>query len=196
MLERTRAWLLAQRDGNGGYARKTHTLHTWLADADCASAYDTWALLAAGVKKGLEKEIAFAIDGGEKSKNTYAAALAANVTVLADEKAAARRLLDRLAGVQQNDGSLSGATTSIVGSGGEALSIETTALAVLAVKAIVAYDESRARPKAPGTLELVVDGHRIGDPVAFGVDMQGAIDLPVIDELLFPGEHTICLGSA
>lgn len=227
MLERTRAWLLAQRDGKGGYARKTHTLHTWVTDADCASAYDTWALLAAGVTDGLEKEIAGAINGGETSKNVYAAALAANVAVLADEKAAATRLLDRLAAAQQNDGSVSGATTSIVGSGGEALSIETTSLAVLAwladpryaanvekaiqylaecckggrfgstqstvlaVKAIVAYDESRARPKAPGTLELVVDGHPIGDPVAFGDDTQGAIDLPAIDELLFPGEHTV-----
>jgi alpha-2-macroglobulin-like protein len=227
MLDRTRAWLLAQRDGSGGYARKTHTLHTWVTDADCAAAYDTWALLASGVRDGLDKEIAFAIDGGEKSKNSYAAALAANVAVLARDEAAARRLLDRLVSAQMEDGSVGGATMSIVGSGGEALAIETTSLAVLAwladaryaepverairylaecckggrfgstqstvlaVKAIVAYDESRARPKAGGTIELVVDGRRVGDPVAFDIDTQGAIDLPAIDERMTPGEHTV-----
>ena len=49
MLQRTRDWLLAQRDGEGGYVRKTHTLHTWLADPEVAYTYDTWALLKANV---------------------------------------------------------------------------------------------------------------------------------------------------
>jgi hypothetical protein len=227
MLDRTRTWLLAQRDGTGGYARKTHTLHTWVTDPDCAATYNTWALLAAGVKDGLDKEIAYAIDRGEQSNNTYAAALAANVAVLANDKDATTRLLDRLAVVQQRDGSLSGATTSIVGSSGEALTIETTSLAVLAwladaryavnveksiqylaecckggrfgstqstvlaVKAIVAYDESRAHPKASGTLELLVDGQRIGDTVAIDVDAEGAIELASMDDVLTPGKHDI-----
>jgi hypothetical protein len=42
------------------------------------------------------------------------------------------QLLDKLAGNQQKDGSLGGATVSVVGSGGDALAIETTGLAVLA----------------------------------------------------------------
>ena len=37
MLERTRKWLLEQRDAKGGYLRKTHTLHTWIADPECAT---------------------------------------------------------------------------------------------------------------------------------------------------------------
>ncbi len=227
MLERTRDWLLSQRDGGGGYARKTHTLHTWVTDPDCASTYNTWALLAAGVKEGLDKEIVYALDRGEKSANTYAAALAANVAVLANEKGATTRLLDRLATAQESDGSLRGATTSIVGSGGEALTIETTSLAVLAwladrryadnveksmqylaecckggrfgstqstvlaVKAIVAYDESRAHPKAPGTIELRVDGQLVGEPIALDVNTHGAIDFTSIDEFLSPGEHEV-----
>ena len=36
MLERTRDWLLEQRDGRGGFERKTRTLHTWLADPEVA----------------------------------------------------------------------------------------------------------------------------------------------------------------
>ena len=89
---------------------------------------------------------------------------------------------------------------SVIGSTGDALSIETTALAVLAwlqnpsftanvekairylaeqckagrfgttqstilaLKAIIAYDQSRAVPRAPGQLELVIDRTPRGEP--------------------------------
>ncbi len=182
MLQRTRQWLLDQRDTKGGYLRKTHTLHTWIADPECANAYNTWALLEAGIKADLGAEVKWVRDAAENSRNTYAVALAANVLALAGDKDGEDRLLDKLAGKQQADGSLAGATTSVIGSGGEALSIETTALAVLAwlrdpqyavnversikylaesckagrygstqstvlaLRAIVAYDKSRAQP--------------------------------------------------
>ena len=117
----------------------------------------------------------------------------------------------------------------MVGSGGEALKIETTALAatawlrnpsytqnvenairylaeackggrfgstqstILALRAIVAYDQARAKPKAPGTLQLVVDGEPVGEAVAFTAETQGAIELPAISEWLTPGEHQIQL---
>ena len=196
MLQRTREWLLAQRDGQGGYLRKTHTLHTWIADPECANTYNTWSLLQVGAKAELTKEVGWVRDSAEKSQNTYAVALAANVLALAGDQNGANHLLDKLAGKQQADGSLTGATTSVIGSGGEALQIETTALAVLAwlqspryaanveksirylaescksgrfgstqstvlaLRAIVAYDKSRAQPKVPGTLQLIVDGDR------------------------------------
>jgi len=214
MLERTRTWLLAQRDGKGGFERKTHTYHTWLAEPDLAATYNTWALLTAGVQADLSKEVAFARQTGETSENTYVTALAANVCSLAGDKEGEEHLLDKLAGKQNDDGSLKGAAVSVVGSGGEALAVETTALAVtawlnnknyvsqvekgikflaetckagrfgstqstvLALRAIVAYDASRAKPKAPGSLELLVDGTRIGQPVAFTADTQGTIELP------------------
>ena len=132
MLARTRDWLLAQRDGQGGYLRKTHTLHTWIADPECANAYNTWSLLEVGTKTDLAKEVAWVREAAEKSQNTYAVALSANVLALAGDQDGANHLLDKLAGKQQPDGSLSGATTSVIGSGGEALQIETASLAVLA----------------------------------------------------------------
>ncbi|MEQ8791316.1 MAG: MG2 domain-containing protein [Pirellulaceae bacterium] len=229
MLRRTRDWLLTQRDGKGGYARKTHTLHTWLADPECASTYDTWALLSAGVDADLSKEVEFARSAGESTDNTYVMALAANVLVLAGDKEGEEHLLDKLAGKQADDGSLEGATTSVVGSGGEALKIETTALAVtawlnnpgyvsqvekgiqylaetckagrfgstqstvLALRAIVAYDASRAKPKSPGSLELLVDGQVVGEPVSFTAETEGAIELPALAELLTAGEHKVQL---
>jgi hypothetical protein len=227
LLERTRKWLLDQRDGKGNYIRKTHTYHTWIADPECANAYNTWAILEAGVKDDLSTEVKWIRDAAEKAQNTYAVALAANVLALAGDKEGENHLLDKLAGKQQADGSLSGATTSVVGSGGDALAIETTALAVmawlknpsyasnveksikylaescqggrygstqstiLALRAIVAYDKSRAKPTQPGNLQLVIDGKDVGDAVSFTKDTTGAIEIPVAANLFAPGEHQV-----
>ncbi len=227
MLDRTRKWLLSQRDGKGGYKRQTHTLHTWLAEPEVQYTYDTWALLEAGVDADMSREVKWVRDTAEKTQNTYVMALAANVLGRAGDKDGENHMLDKLAGKQQEDGSLSGATVSVVGSGGDALKVETTALAVsawlnnpsyaanveksiqflaetckagrfgstqstvLALRAIVAYDASRAKPKAPGTLQLLVDGEPVGKPVAFTADTKGAIELPAIDTLLSPGSHKV-----
>lgn len=61
---------------------------------------------------------------------------------------------------------------------------------VLALKAIVAYDASRATPKADGTLELVVDGKSI-ELIPFTKDRKGDIELSDFSYLLTPGEHRI-----
>ncbi len=229
MLERTSKWLLSQRDGKGGYPRKTHTYHTWLPDPEIASSYNTWALLEAGVDADLSVEAAWIRTAAEKTENTYVLALAANVMALAGDKEAENHFLDKLAGKQTEDGSLVGATRSVVGSGGDALRIETTSLAVtawlknphyaenveksikflaesckagrfgstqstvLALRAIVAYDKSRAKPKADGSVQLVVDGKPVGKRVAFDKDTQGAIELPDFAALLAPGKHQIQL---
>ena len=132
MIERTKDWLLSQRDGKGGYARKTRTLHTWIADPECANSYNTWALLEAGIETDLSKEIDWVRAASLKTKNSYVMALAANVLAKAGDVDMADRLRDRLAKQQDKDGSVGGATTSVVGSGGEALKIETTALALSA----------------------------------------------------------------
>src|SRR5262249_36511956 len=214
LLERTRAWLLSQRDGKGTFARKTHTYHVWLAEPEVATAYNVWALLSAGVEANLATEVKWIREAAERTENTYVAALAANVLQLAGDVSSVAALLDRLAGKQTASGDLKGATVSVIGSTGEALAIETTALAamawlkdqrftpnvenairylaeqckagrfgttqstILALKAIIAYDQSRALPKAPGELELVVDGRVVGSPVKFDEKTQGAISLP------------------
>jgi uncharacterized protein YfaS (alpha-2-macroglobulin family) len=132
MLARTRKWFLDQRDGKGGFARQTHTLHTWLPDPEVANTYNTWALYEAGMDGDFATEVKWVREAAERTENTYVIALAANVLAAAGDEEASARLLDKLAGRQQTDGSLSGATVSVVGSGGEALQVETTALAVVA----------------------------------------------------------------
>jgi uncharacterized protein YfaS (alpha-2-macroglobulin family) len=231
MLERSRKWLLGQRDGEGHFKRTRRALHTWVTDQEISDAYITWALLSAdaGLKDELAKEIDTVAKAAGSTKNTYVLALAANVLHLAGREGERDAILDRLIHLQQPDGSLSGATGSIVGSGGQALTIETTALAslawlshldyidftdkgikylaanceggsygntqstVLALKAIVAFDKSRARPKAPGSVRLVVDGQPVGESAAFTTETQGAIELPDFAGLLTPGRHEVAL---
>ncbi|MFN0054841.1 MAG: MG2 domain-containing protein, partial [Planctomycetales bacterium] len=132
LLERTRVWLLAQRDGHGTFQRQTHTLHTWLAEPEVATTYNVWALLSAGVDADLTTEVNWIRTAADRTANTYVLALAANVLRMAGDRNGAASLLDRLAGKQLDTGALAGATVSVVGSTGDALSIETTALAALA----------------------------------------------------------------
>jgi hypothetical protein len=131
MLANTRAWLLRQRDGKGGFERRRRALHVWVEDRDASDAYITWALLEAGERQ-LTAEVQHVREVGLKSTNTYVVALAANVAALADDGATQAVLLKKLAGLQGPSGFLTGATGSIVGSQGRSLEIETTALATLA----------------------------------------------------------------
>jgi hypothetical protein len=137
MLERTRGWLLQQRDGQGGFNRKRRALHVWVEDPDTSNAYIVWTLLEsagqpAAQAKELSREVATVKAAAAKSTNSYVVALAANVMALAGDTAEARKLMGRLAEAQGKDGVVGGATQSIVGSSGETLNIETTALAALA----------------------------------------------------------------
>ncbi len=227
MLARTKKWFLEQRDGKGGFARKTQTLHTWLPDAEVANAYNTWALFEAGVEGDFATEVKWLREAAEVTQNTYVVALAANVLAEAGDKDGTARLLDKLAGKQNADGSLSGATVSVVGSTGDALAIETTSLAVLAwlhdgkyaeqvekaiqflaesckagrfgstqstvlaLRAITAYDRSRAVPGADGQLQLMVDEQPVGEPVAFTTDTKGAIEMPDFAAQMTPGRHKV-----
>ncbi len=228
MISSTRSWLLKQKDGKGGFSRKRRSLHTWVEDKDSSNAYILWALLEAGQPAAdLKAELDSIKSAAATSKNSYVLALAANALYLSGNKADATKLMDRLVSKQKPDGSVDGITSTIVGSGGEALQIEGTSLAtlawmrdpqyapsveksikfladsckagrygstqstVLALRAIVNYDKQRARPKAPGKVQLYVDGQAIGDWRAFNQSTQGAIKLPDMSELLTPGEHKL-----
>ncbi len=130
MLGRSREWLLKQRDGKGGFERKRRALHVWVEDKDASDAYITWALLEGG-EKGLGAEIQRVRDAVRVTKNSYVVALGANVLAIAGDSSA-KDAMKRLATAQTDDGLVKGATQSIVGSTGDSLDIETTALAALA----------------------------------------------------------------
>jgi uncharacterized protein YfaS (alpha-2-macroglobulin family) len=231
MLKDTREFVLNARDGKGGYKRLTHTLHTWIADPECSNGYNTWALLECKADpKQLQTEIGWIKENVARSRNSYALALAANIMELAGDHEAAKSFMDKLVARQSDAGLVDGATTSVIGSGGEALQIETTALAtlawmrdanyagtvekamkwlcetckagrfgstqstILALRAIVTYDKLHSHPKAPGAVQVNVDGHLMGAAAAFDEKSQGAIKLQDISEMLSPGKHTIALA--
>jgi hypothetical protein len=132
MLDRTRTWLLSRRDGNGGFSRNPKALDSFGgAPADTTNAYIVWALIESG-EKGLNKEIASIKASASATEDSYIVALAANILHATADQAGAGQLMDKLAKSQDPDGRVKGAVTSITRSGGDALSIETTALSVLA----------------------------------------------------------------
>lgn len=133
MVATTRAWLLKQRDGQGGFTRKRRSLHSWIEDKDCSNAYITWALLECGQPAAdLQPELASLKTVANASKNNYVVALAANAMYLSGDKSEAKKLMERLASKQKADGSVDEITSSIVGSGGDSLVVEGTSLAALA----------------------------------------------------------------
>ncbi|MCA9669367.1 MAG: hypothetical protein KC503_27415 [Myxococcales bacterium] len=134
MLGRTAAWLRARRDGKGGYKRNPRALDSFgRASAEVTNGYITYALSEAGVKD-LAPELRYQRRIARTTRDPYLMALAANVLAnlargSSEAAAAARKLL----AMQGKSGAFEGADHSITRSGGRALTIETTALAVMAL---------------------------------------------------------------
>lgn len=139
MLKRTREYLLSARDGQGGFKKNARALDTFgYAPKPIADAYIVWAISEserkADAKSDLDKELAAVLaktKEGDTAKDPYYLGLAANALLNRGKKADGEAVLKALAKMQQKDGSIPGAKTSITNSVGEALLIETTGMAVL-----------------------------------------------------------------
>ncbi|MSP61815.1 MAG: hypothetical protein EXR72_16070 [Myxococcales bacterium] len=132
MIDRTARWLYSRRDGKGGYLRNARALDSFGgAPPDVTNGYITWALTESG-KRDLAVEIEAQRKIGAESSDPYLVALAAN-TLFNVKDPTASSTVKRLAALQHKDGSFPGAETSITRSGGNALAIETTSLAALAL---------------------------------------------------------------
>ena len=134
LISRTRAWLLARRDGRG-FIQELATPRgggsvPFTRDA-LGDAYITWALGRSGVKE-LSAEIAVAEEQALASDDAYHLALVAGAILEERSPTEAERVLGRLADKQDADGAVRGAATSITRSGGDNLVVETTAIAILA----------------------------------------------------------------
>ncbi|HEY0189668.1 MAG TPA: hypothetical protein VGC42_01005, partial [Kofleriaceae bacterium] len=102
------------------------------AGAATTNAYILWALAEARRTKGLDVELAAQKAAGAETRDPYLVALAVN-TGLLTAPGEAVGLVQKLVGLQAADGSFPGARESITMSGGQALTVETTSLAVLAL---------------------------------------------------------------
>jgi hypothetical protein len=134
MLDRTAAWLKSRRDGKGGYQRNGAQVDSFgRAGDDVTNAYITYALAESG-ERDLATELGRARTAAKQSSDPYVLALSAGALLAADPKdAAGAAALARLVERQAKGGEFTGAAQSITMSGGEALTIETTALAALAL---------------------------------------------------------------
>jgi hypothetical protein len=132
LLERTRKYLLDQRDGQGGFKRNPRSLDTFgRAPQDVTNAYIVWALTETVKDDDLTKELNALAAEAKQSRDPYFLALVANSLLNRGRADEGVLLLKAVAGQQQEDGHVDAAKTSITGSGGRPLQVETTARAVL-----------------------------------------------------------------
>jgi uncharacterized protein YfaS (alpha-2-macroglobulin family) len=139
MMSRTRQWLLARRDGSGGFQRNPRHLHVWSVEQAIVNAYVLWAITEADVAAGhpmrANGELAKELDELDRvarvSEDPYLVALCAATMMNVKRDESGRLLLNRLAGLQKPDGHFEGKTT-VTSSGGLSLKMETTAIAALA----------------------------------------------------------------
>jgi hypothetical protein len=131
LLDRTANWLMGRRDGKGGFQRSTKKLDGFGAAPDAiTNAYIVWALAESG-QQGIENELAHVVSHARSSSDAYEVALAAASAVACGRPDDGRALAGKLVGLQDAEGKLVGQHGSITRSGGQALAVETTALAAL-----------------------------------------------------------------
>ncbi len=135
MLRRTRDWLKKRRDGKGGFLRDGKALDSFgRASPEVTNAYIRYSLAKAGLAAEFQREIDAQVKLSSATKDPYLLALAANTLLaLPDKRPLGLTASQRLLGMQADDGSWPGANHSITRSGGVNLTIETTALALLAL---------------------------------------------------------------
>jgi hypothetical protein len=132
LIDRTANWLLERRDGEGNWQVKKGHLHNWVENQLMRNAYIMWGLTEAGYGDKLSKEINANYKKILQSEDAYMMALMANtLSILNDERA--DDLIEALLKMQKEDGSWVGKSASITFSKGNCLTIETTALVILAI---------------------------------------------------------------
>lgn len=133
MIRRTSDWLLSRRDGKGGFLRSEQALDNFgRAADDITNAYILYGLAEAGFQQ-LDLEVKTAAAKALEIKDPYVLALMSNTLWLLNKKAEAREMMQALISLRKDDGSWMGTRHSITYSTGQALLVETTGFAVLAL---------------------------------------------------------------
>jgi hypothetical protein len=131
MLDRTQKYLMNQKDGKGGFKRNPQALDTFgRAPEHITNAYIVWSLTESGGDDDVTKELNTLADQAKTSKDPYFLALVAHSLINRSRQDEGIEILKKVAEMQKPDGHLDATETSITGSGGRDLQIETTALAL------------------------------------------------------------------
>ena len=132
MVERTRTYLMSRKDGKGGFLRNSKALDTFgRAPDDVTNAYIVWAITESSKDDDVTKELAALAEQAKTSKDPYFLSLVAISLINRDKLDDGTAILKHVSTAQKEDGHVDAGKTSITGSGGRDLEIETTALAVL-----------------------------------------------------------------
>ena len=143
MIDRTANWLMSRRDGNGGFKRNPQALDNFgAASPEITNAYIVWSLAEAGYKD-IKKELDAAEKEAYKSNDPYQLGLVANALYVFGDKTRAEKALTELLKAQKNDGAFAGKTHSVTRSTGQALDIETTSLAIMAMLRATRIDQPK-----------------------------------------------------
>src|SRR5438309_5165172 len=122
---------MSRKDGKGGFQRNPAAIDTFgRAPDNITNAYIIWALTESGQDDDIAKELAALATQDRDSQDPYFLALVANSLANRNKLEEGVVLLKKIAAAKKEDGHLDAAQTSITGSGGRDLQIETTALAV------------------------------------------------------------------
>jgi hypothetical protein len=133
MLERTAKWLLNHKDGKGGFKREQHAYHDFgRISEEILNGYIVYALAEAGYTD-IEKEFETSYKKAVETKDPYMLAMMANAAYSMNKKGKGDEAMSLLLGTQGKDGSFTGSTHSITYSQGQSLTIETTALSIMAL---------------------------------------------------------------
>ncbi|MBX2850881.1 MAG: hypothetical protein KTR15_03945, partial [Phycisphaeraceae bacterium] len=133
MIERTQDWLMSRCGNDGSFQLDKKQLDSFGgAPQDTTDAYIVWSMLEAGYDPAkIQESIGLVLKKATEGNDMYIVALGANIAQLT-KRDEAKQLLDKLASKLTDEGFVDGAVTSITRSGGDALKIETTSLAILA----------------------------------------------------------------
>jgi hypothetical protein len=133
MIDRTANWLMASKDGKGGYKRNPRALDNFGgANQNITNAYITYALASAKYED-IKLELDQLYDEAKSSKDAYIMGLAANALFAHHKDKRAENVLSELMKKQEIDGSFMGSNHSITRSTDKALRVETTSLAIMAM---------------------------------------------------------------
>jgi TonB-dependent SusC/RagA subfamily outer membrane receptor len=134
MVERTMKWILAQRDGKGGFKRNSRALDGFgRASDEVTAAYIVYALSEAGVGQ-VDNEYKIALNEARLSKDPYRLALMANAAFNFGKSNDGIQLLDIFHSKLQKKGwGEINIEHSITKSYGKSLQVETAALYTLAL---------------------------------------------------------------
>ena len=155
ILQRDVAYLLDQRDGQGGFRNTGQSAHGYgSAPKPILDGFITYALAQTGHVPKLDREVKQQAKIAAESDDPYVLALATRVLTAADHPSA-RKARKRLAAMQAKDGSFPGAESSITRSYEANLLVESTALAALAL-----MDDLTFRSEADLAMAWLVDNRR------------------------------------